>query len=111
MSGSEIEKIERLCKCWIPPVSVLLVLRPLHGEQSRQNVDEDSPDPRSHHVGSWCPEMDVENNHSHANTEGVQDHCEEDEFAEERDDKGGGRDDLCQQEEEHGEGEEDGDGQ
>ena len=43
--------------------------------------------------------------------EGVEDHGEEDELAEEGHHQGGGRDDLGQQEEEHGEGEEDVDGE
>ena len=41
----------------------------------------------------------------------VEDHGEEDKLAEEGHHQGGGRDDLCQQEEEHGEGEEDVDGE
>ena len=40
--------------------------------------------------------------------EGVEDHGEEDKLAEEGHYQGGGRDDLGQQQEEHGEGEEDG---
>ena len=43
--------------------------------------------------------------------EGVQDHGEEDELAEEGDHEGGRGDDLRQQEEEHGEREQDGDGE
>ena len=43
--------------------------------------------------------------------EGVQDHGEEDKLAEEGDHEGGRGDDLRQQEEEHGEGEKDGDGE
>ena len=41
----------------------------------------------------------------------VKDHGEEDELPEEGDDEGGGRDDLGQEEEEHGQREQDGDGQ
>ena len=43
--------------------------------------------------------------------EGVQDHGEEDKLAEEGDHEGGRGDDLRQQEEEHGEREQDGDGE
>lgn len=43
--------------------------------------------------------------------EGVEDHGEEHELAEQRHDERGGRDDLGQQQEEHGEREQDGDGQ
>ena len=39
--------------------------------------------------------------------ERIEDHGEEDELAKERDNKGGGGDDLGEQEEEHGEGEQD----
>ena len=48
---------------------------------------------------------------SSCSPEGVEDHGEEDELAEEGDDQGGGGDDLGEEEEEHGEGEEDGDAQ
>ena len=40
----------------------------------------------------------------------VEDHGEEDKLPEEGDDEGGGRDDLGQEEEEHGQGEQDRDG-
>ena len=70
-------------------------------------MDEDSSDPGRHGVGLRGPEVDVENHHGDADTEGVEDHGEEDELAEEGHHQGGGRDDLGQQEEEHGEGEED----
>ena len=43
--------------------------------------------------------------------EGVQDHGEEDKLAEEGDHEGGWGDDLSQEEEEHGEREQDGDGE
>ena len=43
--------------------------------------------------------------------EGIEDHGEEDELAQEGDDQGGGWDDLGQEEEEHCQGEQDGDGQ
>ena len=59
----------------------------------------------------WRSEVDVENNHGDADTKGVEDHGEQDKLAEEGHHQGGGRDDLCQQEEEHGEGEEDVDGE
>jgi hypothetical protein len=41
----------------------------------------------------------------------VEDHGEEDKLAEEGDHQGGGRDDFCQQQEEHGQGQQDGDGE
>ena len=41
----------------------------------------------------------------------VKDHGEEDELPKEGDDEGGGWDDLGQEEEEHSQGEQDGDGQ
>ena len=43
--------------------------------------------------------------------EGIKDHGEENELAQEGDDQGGGWDDLGQEEEEHCQGEQDGDGQ
>jgi hypothetical protein len=43
--------------------------------------------------------------------ESVQDHGEEDKFAEQWDHERGGWDNFCQEQEEHGEGEQDGDGQ
>ena len=82
-----------------------------HHQQSGQDVDEDSPDPGRHSVGLWGSEVDVENHHSDADTEGVEDHGEEDKLAEEGDHEGGRGDDLRQQEEEHGEREQDGDGE
>ena len=57
------------------------------------------------------PEVDIENNNSDADAEGVKDHGEEHKLAEEGDNQGGGGDDLGEEEEEHGEGEEDGDGE
>ena len=42
--------------------------------------------------------------------EGIEDHGEEDNLAEEGDDQGGGGDDLGEEEEEHSEGEQDRDG-
>ena len=42
--------------------------------------------------------------------ERIEDHGEEDKLAKEGDDEGGGWDDLGQQEEEHSQGEQDGDG-
>ena len=71
---------------------------------------EDPPDPRRHGVGLGGPEVDVEHDHRDADAEGVEDHGEEDELAEEGDDEGGGRDDLGQQQEEHSQGEQDRDG-
>ena len=82
-----------------------------HHQQSGQDVDEDSPDPGRHGVGLRGSEVDVENHHGDADTEGVEDHGEEDKLPQEGDHQGGGRDDLGQQQEEHGEGEEDVDGQ
>ena len=70
-------------------------------------MDEDSPDPGRHGVGLRGSEVDVENNHGDADTEGVEDHGEQDKLAEEGHHQGGGRDDLGQQEEEHREREED----
>ena len=78
-----------------------------HYQQAGQDVDEDSPHPGRHGVGLRGPEVDVEDHHGDADAEGVEDHGEEDELAEERNHQGGGRDDLGQQEEEHSEGEED----
>ena len=74
-------------------------------------MDEDSPHPGRHGVGLRGPEVDVEDHHGDADAEGVEDHGEEDELAEEGNHQGGGRDDLGQQEEEHGEREEDVDGE
>ena len=90
-------------------MSILLELRSLHGEQSWQDVDEDSPNPRSHGVGLWGAEVHIENHHRDTYTEGVEDHGEQHKLAEEGDDEGGRGDDLGEQEEEHSEGEEDGD--
>ena len=71
-------------------------------------MDEDSPDPGRHGVGLRGPEVDVENHHGDADTEGVEDHGEEDKLAEEGHHQGGGRDDLGEEQEEHSEGEKDG---
>ena len=79
-----------------------------HYQQAGQDVDEDSPHPGRHGVGLRGPEVDVEDHHGDADAEGVEDHGEEDELAEERNHQGGGRDDLREEQEEHGEGEEDG---
>ena len=79
-----------------------------HYQQSGQDVDEDSPDPGRHGVGLRRPEVDVENHHGDADTEGVEDHGEEDKLAEEGHHQGGGRDDLGEEQEEDSEGEEDG---
>ena len=82
----------------------------LHDKQPWQEVDENSPDPGRHQVSLGRPEVDVENHHGDADTEGVEDHGEEDKLAEERHHQRGGGDDLGQQQEEHGEREENGDG-
>ena len=82
-----------------------------HHQQPGQDVDEDSPDPGRHGVGLRGPEVNVENHHGDADTEGVEDHGEQDKLAEEGHHQGGGRDDLGQQQEEHGEREEDVDGE
>ena len=74
-------------------------------------MDEHSPHPRRHGVRLGGPEVDIENNNSDADAEGVKDHGEEHKLAEEGDNQGGGGDDLGEQEEEHSEGEEDGDGE
>ena len=54
--------------------------------------------------------MNIEDDHGDADAEGVEDHGEEDKLAEERHNQRGGGDDLGQQQEEHSEGEQDGDG-
>ena len=89
-------------------MAILVIDRPLHAEQPGQDVDEDSSDPGRHGVGLWGPEVDVENHHGDADTEGVEDHGEEDKLPEQGHHQGGGRDDLREEQEEHGEGEEDG---
>ena len=61
----------------------------LHDQQPGQEVDEDPPDPGRHQVGLRGPEVDVEYHHSHADAEGVEDHREEDELAEEGNHEGG----------------------
>ena len=91
------------------PVVLLALDRPLHDQEPGQKVDEDSPHPGRHQVGLRGPEVDVEHHHRHTDAEGVEDHGEEDELAQEGDHQGGGGDDLGQQEEEHSEGEEDAD--
>ena len=80
----------------------------LHDEQPWQEVDENSPDPGRHQVSLRRSEVDVENHHGDADTEGVEDHGEEDKLPEERHHQGGGRDDLGEEQEEDSEGEEDG---
>ena len=90
---------------------VLVKVRSLDVEKTGENVDEDLTDPGSHLVGLRTSEMNVEHKNCYADAEGVEDHGEEDKLAEEGHHQGGGRDDLCQQEEEHGEGEEDVDGE
>ena len=90
---------------------VLVKVRSLNVEKTGENVDEDLTDPGSHLVGLRTSEMNVEHKNCYADAEGVEDHGEEDKLSEEGHHQGGGRDDLCQQEEEHGEGEEDVDGE
>ena len=107
-----VEETERHCirlgrSSLVSPV--VLEGWPPHDQQPGQDVDEDSPDPGSHGVGLGGPEVDVEHHHRHTDAEGVEDHGEEDELAQEGDHQGGGGDDLGQQEEEHSEGEEDAD--
>ena len=82
-----------------------------HDQQPGQDVYEDSPDPGRHGVSLRAPEVDVEHHHRHADAECVQDHGEQDKLAEEGDHEGGRGDDLSQEEEEHGEREQDGDGE
>ena len=53
--------------------------------------------------------MYIENADGDTDGQGDEDHGEEQVLAQQRHGEGGGRDDLSQQEEEHGEGEEDGD--
>ena len=53
----------------------------------------------------------VKSDENGGSPEGIEDHGEEDKLAEEGDDEGGGGDDLGKQEEEHCQGEQDGDGQ
>ena len=43
----------------------------LHDQQPWQEVNENSPDPGRHQVGLWGSEVDVENHHGDADTEGV----------------------------------------
>ena len=87
---------------------MVLVWRPPHDQEPGQDVNEDSPDPGRHGVGLRRPEVDVENHHGDADTEGVEDHREEDKLAEERHHQGRGRDDLGEEQEEDSEGEKDG---
>ena len=47
------------------PVSVLVIDRPLHAEQPRQDVDEDPPHPRRHGVSLRGAEVDIEDHHRH----------------------------------------------
>ena len=54
-----------------PPVSVFIVDWPLHAEQSGQDVDEDSPDPRSHGVGLRGAEMNIQNNNRYTYTKSI----------------------------------------
>ena len=80
----------------------------LHDKQPGQEVDENSPDPGRHQVSLGRPEVDVENHHGDADTEGVEDHGEKDKLAEQGNHQGGGRDDLGEEQEEDSEGEKDG---
>ena len=73
-------------------------------------MDEDTADPGRHGVGLWGAEVDIEYHNCDADAERVEDHGEEDKLAEERHNQRGGGDDLGQQQEEHSEGEQDGDG-
>ena len=90
---------------------ILVKVRSLDVEKPGQDVDENLPDPGCHLVGLGAPEVDVEDEDGDTDAEGVEDHGEEDELAQEGDHQGGGGDDLGQQEEEHSEREEDVDGE
>ena len=94
----------------LSPVFVLVKVRSLDVEKAGKDVDEDLADPGCHLVGLWTPEMNVQHKNCHTDAEGVEDHGEEDKLAKEWDNQGGGWDDLGQEEEEHGEGEQDRDG-
>ena len=50
-------------------MSIFVVDGPLHAEQAGQDVDEDPADPGGHGVGLWGPEVDIQHNHSHTDTE------------------------------------------
>ena len=53
---------------WRSRVFIHSTLGPPHGQQSRQDVNEDPADPRRHLVCLRRPEVDVEYHHSHADT-------------------------------------------
>lgn len=43
-------------------------LRPPHGQQPGQDVNEDTTDPGSHSMGLWRPKVHIEHDHRHADT-------------------------------------------
>ena len=82
-----------------------------HQEDLWQPVDEDSPDPRRHFVGGRLAVVHVEDDDGDEDREADQEHGEEQVFAEQGDGQRRGRDDLRNEQEEHGLREEDGNAQ
>ncbi len=88
---------------------LVVLVRPLHAEEPREELNEDPLDPGRHFVSGRRAIVDIQNTNGDNDRECDQCHCEEEVFAEEGDCKGGRRDDFCEEEDEDSEGEEDGD--
>ena len=84
-------------------VPVLVLSRAPHEQQARQDAEEHPAHPRRHRVRRRPAEVDVEDQHGRDDGESHEYHGEEEVLPDERDDEGGGRDDLGEQEEEDGE--------
>ena len=92
-------------------IATLLQFWSLHQQRSRQNLGEDALDPRGHLVRRGRFEVDMQRVHSQENGRGHYNHDKKQVFPDEGDDERGGRVHVGQQQEEHGEGQQDGDGQ
>lgn len=75
-----------------------------HEEEAWDYVEEDPPHPVRHRVGTWGAMVHVEHKDSDDDRQGNKYHGEEEILSNQRDDQGGRWDDLCDEQQEHGEG-------
>ena len=80
-----------------------------HEQNLWQSVDEDAPDPRRHFVRGRFAVVHVEDDDGDEDGQADEEHGEEEVLAEQRDGQRRGRDDLRDEEEEHGLRQEDAD--
>ena len=83
-----------------------VVLRLTHEKHAGQSAQEESLDPAGHRVSGGRAEVNVEHNYGEENGERDQNHGEQEVLADERHHQGRGRNELGQEQEEHGEREE-----